>query len=447
MISIGSSLRQLLRNVSTRSVAPCRDILTDAFITAQACALGMVWRNRLFNPLVTILGCIHAHLGDVKSVRVVEDWINSFHPSLPRPADGSAFAKARLRLPLALFRRCSRHVADAAMEAASLTAFGLQVIAVDGTSLRMGRTAANVEHFGRHANQSGLSLRPVARALLLCCAGTGAVLSWAMVPFAWSERRMLYRMLREIGPGYLMIADAGLFSYLMLSRLERFGSHALVRMPAGKTASKRRRRLGRGDHEEVWDRPRSVHSLFPKLLRREPEQLRVRVIKGVFRRKGYRDIKLRLATTLLNAPAEELLALYARRWGIELDIRELKRTHLPDVLRGLSPKSVLREFASGVLAFNVARALMARACAAAGGEVRRLSHTRACRMIAEYASRMRDVIAEHLPPMYRSLLSQLSRLEQPEQERPPEPRAIVPKRRRYPLLRTTRQEWRIKHVT
>lgn len=257
---------------------------------------------------------------------------------------------------------------------------------------------------------------------------------------------MLYRALREIGPGCLLIADAGLFSYVLLSRLERTGSHALVRMPASKTASRLRRRLGRGDYVEVWIRPRPVHSLFPKLLRREPERLIVRVIKSVVRRRGYRDVKLRLATTLFDAPAEELLALYVRRWGIELDIRELKRTHLPEVLRGLSPKAVLREFASGVLAFNVVRALLGRACAAEDGEGRRLSHTRACRLIAEYASTMREAIAEHLPRLYRDLLSQMSRLHQPEQERPHEPRAVVPMRRRYPNLKATRQEWRTKHA-
>src|SRR5690606_35077487 len=40
--------------------------------------------------------------------------------------------------------------------------------------------------------------------------------------------------------------------------------------------------------------------------------------------------------TLLNAracPASDILALYGRRWDIELDIRELKRSHLPEVLR------------------------------------------------------------------------------------------------------------------
>jgi hypothetical protein len=337
-------------------------------------------------------------------------------------------------------------VADAASLAASTTAFGLRVVVADGTGVRMGRTKANIDHFGRHANQHGLSRRPVARAMLICCLGTGAVLSWMVAPFAWSERRLLYRMLRGLGPGNLLLGDAGLFSYMMLSRLVRFGSHALIRLPAWKPAAKVHKRLGPGDRLEVWKRPRSVHTLFPKLLRRESARLAVRVIKQVIRRKGYRDFTLRLVTTVLEAPADELVALYARRWGIELDIRELKRSHMPKMLRGLSPGAVLREFASGVLAFNLVRALMAQAARQEAGDVRRISHTRAARAVHEWSARMREAPALRLRPLYRQLLTMIRRMELKPQQRLPEPRAIVPLPRRYPHLNTTRSEWRAKHA-
>jgi hypothetical protein len=445
MTPIGIPRLPLQHKFLNHALHACRDLLTDVFIAAAARACGMVWRDRLFNPVVTLLSCIYAHLGGVSSLRVVEDWINTFDPDVWRPADGSAFAKARLRLPLALFERCGRQLADAASQAGGLTAFGLRVVLADGTGLRMGRTPANVDHFGRHANQHGPSRRPVAQAFLICCAGTGAVLSWAMAPFAWSERRLLYRMLRELGPGCLLVGDAGLFSYVLLSRLKRFGSHALVRLPAWKSSAKSRKRLARGDHLEVWKRPRPVHSLFPKLLRREPERLKVRVIAQVVRRRGYRDFTLRLVTTLIDAPADELVSLYASRWGIELDIRELKRTHLPKVLRGLSPKSVLREFASGVMAFNVVRALAALA-ADRKEDVRRISHTRASRAIVEWSAMMRQAPAARLPILYQGLLTLIGRMTQKKQQRLPEPRAVIPLPRRYPNLNTTRQHWKSKHA-
>lgn len=451
MNSIGSSSSRLHQNFIHRAVHPCRDLLTDAFINEAARACGMVWRKALFTPVVTLLSCLHSHLGGTSAVRIVEDWINGFDPEVHRPADGSAFCKARLRLPLSLFQCCTRHLADASSQAAGLTVFGLRVVVADGTGLRMGRTQANIDHFGRHANQHGLSRRPVARAMLVCCAGTGAVLSWMAAPFAWSERRLLYRMLRGLGAGNLLLGDAGLFSYLMLSRLVRLGSHALFRLPAWKTSAGSRRRLGPGDRLELWRRPRSVHSLFPKLLRREPETLKVRVITRVVRRKGYRDFKLRIVTTLTDAPVDELVALYARRWGIELDIRELKRTHLENVLRGLTPGAVLREFASGVLAFNAVRALMARAAETAResdgqSDVRRLSHTRAARAVAEWAARMREAPAVRLRALFAGLLTLLCRMVQPRQQRPPEPRAIVPLPRRHPHLTETRQAWKHKHA-
>jgi hypothetical protein len=287
--------------------------------------------------------------------------------------------------------------------------------------------------------------------MLICCAGSGAVVSWMMTPFIWSERRLLYRLLRGIGPGCLLVGDAGLFSYLVLSRLIRFGSHGLFCLPAWKTASLSRRRLGPGDYLELWRRPRLEHSRFPTLLRREPDYLKVRVITSLVRRRGYRDRKLRLVTTLLDAracPASEIVRLYGRRWDIELDIRELKRSHLPEVLRGHTPAAVLREFASGLLAFSLTRALMAQAAAVSSEpvEVRRLSHTRAGRAIVEWAAMMREADARRLPRIFRDLLAMLARMTQPMQERPPEPRTVIPKRRRYPPLKTTRQAWRKSHA-
>jgi len=447
MSPIVSSLRKLQQNFLNRSLHPVRKLLPDSFIHAAARDCGMSWRRRLFDPVVTLLACIFGHLDGVRSVREIDDWINGFDADVRRDSSGSSFCDARKRLPLGLFARCGRQIADAASEAAGVVKFGLRVLSADGTSLRTGRTKANIAHFGRHANQHGVSKRPVVRLMLVCCAGTGAVVSWLAAPFAWAERRLLYRMLRGIGPGCLLMGDAGLFSYVMLSRLVRFGSHGLFRLPAWKTVSVERRRLGPGDRLELWKRPRPVHSLFPKLLRREPDHLRVRVITVILRRNGYRDVKLRLVTTLLDpkaCPVSEIVELYRHRWAIELDIRDLKSRHLPAVQGGRTPDAVLREVASGVLAFSLVRAMAAEGCAedGTGNEVRRVSHKRSCNVIAEMASRMREAPAVCLPRLYRQMLKLLSGLKQKSQDRPPEPRAIVRLPRRYPILTKTRDNWR-----
>jgi hypothetical protein len=447
MSVIVASLRRLQQNFLDRSLHPVRALLPDCFVRSAAAGCGLVWRDRLFNPVLTLLACVYAHLTAVKSSRQVEDWINGFDPDVQRPASGSAFCDARKRLPLRLFALCCRRVADAASRAAGLKAFGLRVLLVDGTALRLGRTEANVRHFGRHANQRGLSARPVARALLIVCAGTGAVVSWLIGPFRCSERWMLNRLLAGLGAGCLLVGDAGLFSHLLLSRLARKGSHGLFRLPAWKSAVVKRKRIGRNDRLETWERPRLVHSRFPFLLKREPQFLCVRVLTCVLRRKGYRDLKLRLVTTLIDrhcTPAE-LLALYARRWDIELDIRDLKRTHMPKVLGGRTPQAAMREFAAGLLAFTLVRALAAQACEKIGdGDVRRISHTRSCQAIAEAASVMRGAPAALLPGRFKALLRQLLQFKQKKQERPPQPRALIRTRRRYPDLKISRIEYQLK---
>ncbi|MCC6465238.1 MAG: IS4 family transposase [Planctomycetes bacterium] len=451
MSIIGSACTKLQHLFVNRACHPVRDLLSDDFITKAAMACGMAWRRALFTPIVSILSCLYSHLGDTRSVRVVEDWINSFGPQLRRSSDGSAFCKARLRLPLALFHYCTRCIADAAVQAGGRTISGLRVVIADSTCMRAARTDANIEHFGRHANQNGLSSRPIMRAMLFCCAGTGAVLSWMMAPFAWSERRLMQRMLRRIGAGALLIGDAGLFSFMMLSRLKRLGSHGLFRLPAGKTSACSRVHLGPGNCLETWRRSRAEHSLFPRLLRREPETLQVRVVTKLLQRDGYRPVALRLATTLLDAPVDELVSLYIGRWDIEVHIRTLKGSHLPETLNGRTPAAVMREFASGVLAFNAVRALMAKAAQGAKDEGKQtevcpLSHTRATHALVQMAARMREACAARLMGLYKELLLHISHMQQPHQPRPPEPRAIVPCNRRFPYLRISRQRWRHEHA-
>jgi len=406
MHSIDVSTSELRQVFTNHALHPARELLPDAFIEQSTRACGLTWRNRLFNPVVTLLACVYAHLGSVASLRVVEDWFNGFLPLIARRSDGSSLCRARRRLPLGLFRRCCRRVADVASGTGGLYAFGLRVLLADGTALRLGRSESVVRHFGCHAGSRGVSRRPIARAMLVCCAGTGAVLSWMMSPFIWAERRLLYRLLRDIGPGCLLVGDAGLFSYIVLSRLIRFGSHGLFRLPAWKTGCLSRKRLGSGDHLELWERPRREHSHFPKLLRREPAYLKVRVITCLLRRKGYRDRKLRLVVTLLNAracPASDILALYGRRWDIELDIRELKRSHLPEVLRGAHSRRRVSGIRLGRTGFKpdqsadgASSTALVRACRGAQAQPY-ASASRDCGMGSDDARSRVPPLAEDLP--------------------------------------------------
>lgn len=428
-------------------MAVIREHLSDKIIMRFAKEAGMKGRKCLFCPIVTILSCIFAHQNGVKAARKVSDWLESFDVNLPRKTNGSSFCAARKRMKLGLFSRIIKYLFKIANDAAGETFCGLKVLTADGTSFSMYGSKANDNYFGRSKNSQGYSKHPKARGFLICCMATGAVMDSIIMRYRWSEMRALYVMIKRIGRNKLLVADGGLFSYAALAILLSQKSYGLFRLPACKTSRVISKRIGRRDHLQVWKRPEPRFTKFFRMLRAQPEHITVRVLTVIVKRNGYRDLKLRLVTTLLNpkqATPNQLLELYMRRWNIELDIREVKRIHLPKQLQGRSPKAVMREFASGIMAYNAVRMVAALASQNSNGQIkaRRISHTRTAELISGYAERMREADATRLRPLFNSLLIQVGRAKVPKQIRPPEPRLLATSTRRYNYLKTTRADWR-----
>ena len=76
------------------------------------------------------------------------------------------------------------------------------------------------------------------------------------------------------------------------------------------------------------------------------------------------EFEHRAVTTLLDAqayPDEALVALYRRRWAVELCFRDIKTTLWLDVLRCQSPELVEKEIWLQVIAYNLVRALLLEA--------------------------------------------------------------------------------------
>ena len=83
-----------------------------------------------------------------------------------------------------------------------------------------------------------------------------------------------------------------------------------------------------------------------------------------------------LVPTLRDARAvhtRELAQLYAQRWQVELDLRNIKTTMGMDVLRCKTPSMVDKELWVHLLAYNLIRLMMAQAAAESGLHPRQLS--------------------------------------------------------------------------
>jgi hypothetical protein len=97
-----------------------------------------------------------------------------------------------------------------------------------------------------------------------------------------------------------------------------------------------------------------------------------------------------LVTTLLDhrkVSKDELSALYARRWNVELDLRNLKTTTGMDVLSCQTPQMNEKQLWVHLLAYNVIRLLMAQAASMAGVDPRELSFKHTVQLWTEWISR------------------------------------------------------------
>ena len=424
---------------------PVRLLLPTALVEQWCREAGYAWRERVLGPVVTVLACVWKHLQpNVVSARDVEDGFAELaRVGRDTTRSGSDFCQARSRLPLAVFREALQHVGDAASQAAGMLFHNLRVWVVDGTTLRTSNTAELESHFGRASNGKRASRSPVARLLVLICAGSGGVLNALTGSYVTSEMALFIRMLTVMPAGGLVVADRAYGSFLLCCLVPFRGSHLVARLRAERPNAKRKR-LGYRDHLEEWKRPRREHSAFPELLMTCPKTIWVRVIERQVVRRGYKTWTLRIVTTLLDPkryPANELTELYFRRWRIETALRTLKTHYQMAQLKGKTPDIVEKEILSTMLAYNCVVALMGES----GEAPELISPVRARNIVMRYAGYMAFLSVYRMKEFYNEMLGMIAKAVQLPQEREPEPRAVIQRPGTFPVLMMTREQWKVKN--
>jgi transposase IS4-like protein len=154
--------------------------------------------------------------------------------SVQRLPTSSALTRARQRLgdkPLqALFERRCGALATAATPDAF--AFGLRLVAWDGTALDVPDTPANAAEFGftgkGSVNQSG---HPQVRLMALTECGTHALVDAAFdAVAAFSEQKLARRLLASLGPDMLRLADRNFSGYELWGLARATGAHLAWRI-------------------------------------------------------------------------------------------------------------------------------------------------------------------------------------------------------------------------
>jgi len=132
-----------------------------------------------------------------------------------------------------------------------------------------------------------------------------------------------------------------------------------------KVDFRKARRLGHLDGLFLWTKGyQQSEILSAKEWALLPAQITVRILRFTATIRGFRGRRITLVSTLLDPklyPAQGLVGLYARRWRLELCLRDLKTTMGMEQLRCKSPDMAEKELLAYLIAHNLIRCVIAQA--------------------------------------------------------------------------------------
>jgi hypothetical protein len=274
--------------------------------------------------------------------RGVEDWLPT----------QQAVTSARKRLGSAVLWHLQEQVVRPLATRATRGAWfkDWRVMLIDGTTLALIDTAANLAAFGGPGKTAGVASFPMSTAVVLVECGTRVIVKAAMGAYTTGERHLAGAILSGVHRGMLCLCDREYIGYPWLHALRQTGAHALIRVRSNMVLPVRQR-LADGSYLSHIAPPQRERSCGARAIP-------VRVIE--YRVAGS-DECYRLITTLMHpcqASAEELAALYHERWEVETTLREVKavlRGGSAKTVRSKTPDLVRQELAALLLAHYVLR--------------------------------------------------------------------------------------------
>jgi IS4 transposase len=444
--SASSLQRRVRRHAGNSDAYAWFNMLTGPEMFDQVESLLPRHRERLFAPTETLSMFLAQALNADRSCQnaVNEAAVRRTHGALPRCSTHTgAYCRARGRLPMEMVRTLARHSGRrvAAHAAEPWRWRGRAVRLVDGTTVVMPDTPANQAQYPQSRSQkAGLGF-PLCRVVGMVCLGSGAVLDAAMGPFrgkGGDERSLLRSMLDTLEWGDLLLGDSYFATYFLLCTLVDRGIDAVFEQNGSRqltTDFRRGQRLGPRDHLIVLRKPLQKPDWMSQAdYERAADSLTVREL-----RTGGKT----LVTTLLDpkqTTKADLKRLYASRWHVELDLRNIKTTLEMERLSCLSPEMAIKEVWVYLLAYNLIRLRMVQAAQRAQCLPRELSFKHTLQLCIAW---------DHHRPNTGSDEDSLTTLlvliaQQRVGERPGriEPRAVKRRPKPYPLLTTPRQQAR-----
>ncbi len=267
--------------------------------------------------------------------------LDGLDPAVPT---SSALAQARRRIgakPLAAL-----FALIAGPPAAAQRWRGLLLCAIDGTTMSVPDSSANLATYGRQTGSHGGSGYPLLRLVAIVACGSRTVIDAVFGPINIGEVRYAPTLFRCLKPGMLLLADRNFAVCDLVEQIHATGADLLDRCKTnrkfptvGRYRDGSRLALLGGVVVRVIDAEITVHT------------------DG----KPHHTGQYRLITTLTDHrfTALDLITLYHQRWEIETAFLEMKSTTLGGrVLRARTPTGIEQEVYALLTAYQALRLAM-----------------------------------------------------------------------------------------
>lgn len=433
---------------------PFADVLTADIVSQALIAAKVVWKERVYSPLVTLSIFVGQVLSADHSCRLAVARFNAYRlargKSRCSPETG-AYCQARRRLPELFFSTVAKLVGMKLSDQSTNDWLwkGHRVFLVDGSTISMPDTPANQQAYPQHSQKPGRGF-PMARIVAIFSLSCGVIVNLGICRYSGKgqgELSLFHRLLDFFRPGDVVLADRLYGNWPTLLNLQKRGVHAVAQLQIMRTADFRKgQRLGEGDPIVKWQKPNSIRSLKWSVYRSLPESITVRECRVIIKRVGFRSKAVVVVTTLLDVDQfskDDLAALYLQRWNAELDLRSIKTTMQMEILRCKTPELVRKEIWTHVLAYNLIRTMMAQAAVIHDIPPREISFKATIQTLEAYqaviiysASRkrqLRDAIG-------RRILDDIAANKVGDRTERIEPRQVTRRPKRYQWMMVSRQE-------
>ena len=229
---------------------------------------------------------------------------------------------------------------------------GRRLLGIDGTSFSLTNTPQNRRHAGKAKTRRGLAAFVKFHVVALVELGLHNPLAAALGYEGQSEWALAKSLIAQVPAGVLLLGDrlfgCPAFVSPLLERVQEIGSDFLIRVKdIGSVSAPKRKIL------KVLGDGSALVEITEVQNRRVVTRRKVREIIGWVQRPGCKSVRLRLWTSLLDpvdAPALELLELYARRWDHELYWKQIKlQLRKSEVLQSHTPHTASQEIAAIII--------------------------------------------------------------------------------------------------